>query len=51
MTQQQHWELDAVIASIVDFLRNTKELDAALSSACAAKTHQAGAQPECKARH
>ena len=51
MAQPQHWELDAIIASVVYFLRSTKDLDAALSSACAGKTHQAGAQPERKARH
>ena len=51
MAQQQHWELGVIIASVVYFLRIAKDLDAALSSACAGKTHQAGAQPEHKARH
>ena len=51
MTQQQHRELDVIIATIVDFLRSTKDLDAALASACTGKTHQAGAQPEHTARH
>lgn len=31
MTQQSHWALDAIIASIVATLRRTKELDAALA--------------------
>ncbi len=51
MAQQQHWELDAIISSVVYFLRSTKDLDAALSSVCAGKTRQAGAQPEHETRH